>query len=241
MSETFSLFLLGEYHIYLSFFWVWLSHKFPVIHSESRLLLFSFYHIFPFFLMYYPYRCMDCHSFPSQLLSGTAPLFFVWMSQKYPVPFINYFWIDTQLCFYFFCVWTATHFLSHFFFSELPYIFFDFSVELSYLILCDCHTNFMSLLLKVYSSLLPSKPLIPLSCVDCHIFSSHFIGWKCTILLWVIVTQISCFVSWLFPRIHFTSFILCMDCHTFLLHFLSGHYTCHTSFSYSWWILQVCW
>ena len=139
----------------------------------------------------------------------------------------------STLFLHFLCVDCHTFFVS-FFVSELPYISFDFSVELSYLILCDCHTNFMSLLLKVYSSLLPSKPLIPLSCVDCHIFSSHFIVWNCTILLWVIVTQISCFVSWLFLRIHFTSFILCMDCHTFLLYFLSGHYTCHTSFSHSW-------
>ena len=90
---------VGYYSFPLIFQWtislisVWLSHKFSVIASEKYTpLCFLLDHSLPL-------RCVDRHQFSLHFLSGTAPLFLVWISQKYLVKFLDFFWLNTQLCF----------------------------------------------------------------------------------------------------------------------------------------------
>ena len=90
---------VGYYSFPLIFQWtislisVWLSHKFSVIASEKYTpLCFLLDHSLPL-------RCVDRHQFSLHFLSGTAPLFLVWISQKYLVKFLAFFWLNTQLCF----------------------------------------------------------------------------------------------------------------------------------------------
>ena len=73
-----------------------LPKKSPVIVSTSTSLFGSF-------LGYMlPLCCMDSHTFLPNILSGTIQLFFVSMSHKYSVSFLDYFWVYTP--FFIFCV-----------------------------------------------------------------------------------------------------------------------------------------
>ena len=66
-------------------------------------------------------------------------------------------------------------FLPHFFIKELPHISFNFSVKLPYLISSNCHINFLSLLLKVHTSLFLFKPLVTFKlCGLPHISTSFY-------------------------------------------------------------------
>ena len=76
----------------------------------------------------------------------------------------------------------------------LPHISFNFPVELSLLILCDCDTTFFLFFFRHYKPLcFFSVHTLPLFCGLPHLFASFLSGtvpeWNC---LCVNVTQISC-------------------------------------------------
>ena len=82
--------------------------------------------------------------------------------------------------------------MSYFFsMCELSHISFNFSAELSYLILCDCQANVLSLLLKNHSSSFSCRPCITPTLSQLQLIPPHFLCGTVPIL-WVWMSQKYC-------------------------------------------------
>lgn len=146
--------------------------------------------------------------------------------------------LGSEVLVFFFSGWIFPFFSM----CRIPHIFFNFSVELSHLILCPCHINFLSLLLKVHSSLFSFISYITLILRGrlSYIFPS-FSKWNCCTYFYVKITKI----FRIFPRLllseNSTSFLFCVHFQTYFASI--SKWTLHLSYlSLSFrWILQICW
>ena len=110
--------------------------------------------------------------------------------------------------------------MSYFFcMCELSHISFNFSAELSYLILCDCQANVLSLILKNHPSLFSFSPCITPTLIELQLIPPHFLSGTVPIL-WVWMSQkIFYIISRLLLSRHSTSSWFWEDCNTFFVSF----------------------